>query len=438
MPRPIRLRRLLRPTSPLAEALAALDAAGHRVVVRDAAGTALFEPAAPGPGAAERPDLGAAVAEVSIDGTVLGSVQGDAAAIVAPVVQLVAEQAHLERALGAEVLDLYRQRRALVDLTSMLSAAIDPADVANALVASVARAVAATVSFVDTDRSIVATTDPDAPAPSTPGASSAADDDVSIRTVDDASELLVRVSDARQTFGWLAARRPGHTTESDATEFAAADADFLGTLAVIAAAAFARAAAHQRELRASEQRSRELEATVERLRTELDLATTKVLATVVFTDLVDSTATQSRLGDAAWARIIEAHNQEASRLIEEAGGTLIEFTGDGFFAWFDSPSRALACARGHRDAVRALGLDLRAGVHTGEVEQRGRRVSGLAVNIAARVMGLADDGEIRVSSVTAEVLRTSDHVFEPKGESTLKGVPGRWTTCALVDTDDPA
>ncbi len=436
MPRPIRLRRLLRPFTPLAEALAALDAAGHRVVVCDAAGTVLFEPATPGSDADDGTGPATAVVEVSVDGTVVGSVQGEAASIVAPVVQLVAEQAHLERALGAEVLDLYRQRRALADLTSMLSAAVDPADVANALVASVARAVAATVSFVDTDRSVVATTDPDAPAPPTPNLSSSADDDVSIRTADDASELLVRVNDARQTFGWLVARRPGHTTDSDTTEFAAADADFLGTLAVIAAAAFARAVAHQRELRASEQRSRELEATVERLRTELDLATTKVLATVVFTDLVDSTATQSRLGDAAWARIIELHNQEASRLIEEAGGTLIEFTGDGFFAWFDSPSRALACARGHRDAVRALGLDLRAGVHTGEVEQRGRRVSGIAVNIAARVMALADDGEIRVSSVTAEVLRTSDHHFEPKGESTLKGVPGRWSTFTLVDADE--
>lgn len=407
MTRILRLPRVLKAFPALTATLDELAAARRPIVVRDERGSVLYGKE---PGTADQRGTGE---PILVDGRELGRVEGDVAPLVAALVSSAAGQLQLNRTLGREILDLYRHHRVIADLTAMLADAEDPADVAAALVGAVPRTVGdCDVSFDPTSARATA-----APADES--------GEVTILNGEDRCELRIQVVGAERRFGTLVAVRPG-------PDFTASDADLVSTLAVLSAAAFGRASAHQRALRASEERSRELEATVERLRSELDLATVKVLATVVFTDIVDSTATQSRLGDEAWARVIEAHNREAARLVESAGGTLVEFTGDGFFGWFDSPSRALACATSFRSVLGELGLGVRIGVHTGEVEQRGRRVSGLAVNIAARVMALAGDGEVLVSSVTAEVLRTGGLTFEARPATELKGVPGTWVTLALV------
>ncbi|MGH8992594.1 MAG: adenylate/guanylate cyclase domain-containing protein [Acidimicrobiia bacterium] len=162
-------------------------------------------------------------------------------------------------------------------------------------------------------------------------------------------------------------------------------------------------------------------------------AAERLLATVMFTDLVDSTRRAEELGDAAWAELLAGHHDAVRRQLETWKGKEVKTTGDGFLATFDSPARALQCARGIRDAVRHLGLQVRAGVHTGECEVSRDDVTGIAVHVAARVMGTAGPGEIAVSSLVKDLVAGSGLRFHDLGRHQLKGIEGEWQLHALTD-----
>ena len=155
-------------------------------------------------------------------------------------------------------------------------------------------------------------------------------------------------------------------------------------------------------------------------------ATDRALATVLFTDIVASTERASAEGDRRWRTLLESHDTIARGVIDQYGGTLIKLTGDGVLATFDGPGRAVRCAQAVRDALRTLALEIRAGVHTGEVELRGDDISGVAVHVAARVMEHAEPGQIWVSGAVPLLMAGSNVEFEQRGEWALKGVPGEW------------
>jgi class 3 adenylate cyclase len=159
----------------------------------------------------------------------------------------------------------------------------------------------------------------------------------------------------------------------------------------------------------------------------------RVLSTVLFTDIVGSTQRASQLGDEAWSTALSAHNRVVERHVAGARGTLVKFTGDGALATFDGPARAINCASAIRDAVADLGLAVRAGLHTGEVEMVGGDVHGIAVHIAARITALAAPGEVLVSGVIPPLVLGSRIAFADRGSYELKGVPGSWPVLAVVD-----
>jgi class 3 adenylate cyclase len=152
----------------------------------------------------------------------------------------------------------------------------------------------------------------------------------------------------------------------------------------------------------------------------------RMLATLLFTDIVDSTTRAAELGDRRWRDLLDRHHAAMRSELGRFGGREISTTGDGFFASFDRPISAVRCAAAAIAAMPALGLAIRAGVHTGEVEVRGADLGGLAVHIAARVAGAAGDGEVLVSSTVKDLLAGSEVAFEDRGERELKGVPGAW------------
>jgi class 3 adenylate cyclase len=152
----------------------------------------------------------------------------------------------------------------------------------------------------------------------------------------------------------------------------------------------------------------------------------RILSTVLFTDIVGSTQRLAELGDARWAYLIAQHDHLARREIERHRGRYIDSTGDGLLATFDGPARAVHCAQALGTAVGELGLDIRAGCHTGEIELDGDRIRGLAVHIGARVGALARSGEILVSSTVKDLTAGSGLQFEDAGEHNLKGIPERW------------
>jgi class 3 adenylate cyclase len=152
----------------------------------------------------------------------------------------------------------------------------------------------------------------------------------------------------------------------------------------------------------------------------------RVLATVMFTDIVGSTEKAVSLGDRKWRELLDEHDKIVARNVEQFRGRYVKHTGDGFLATFDGPGRAIKCARALRTAMGGLGIQIRAGVHAGEVELRGDDVGGIAVHIAARVAALAGPEEILVSSTVKDLVVGSGIVFSERGSYELKGVPGEW------------
>jgi class 3 adenylate cyclase len=148
----------------------------------------------------------------------------------------------------------------------------------------------------------------------------------------------------------------------------------------------------------------------------------RVLAAMLFTDIVDSTAQLKRLGDFAWRELLLEHNRQVRLELNRFRGREIQTTGDGFLAVFDGPARAVRCARAIGSSVAHLGIAIRAGVHTGEVEFLGDNVRGLAVHECARVAGVAMPGEVLVSATTRQLLAGSGLAFEPAGSHELKGL----------------
>jgi class 3 adenylate cyclase/pimeloyl-ACP methyl ester carboxylesterase len=153
----------------------------------------------------------------------------------------------------------------------------------------------------------------------------------------------------------------------------------------------------------------------------------RALHTVLFTDIVASTATLSKIGDASWRQTIDRHNLVMRAELARSGGRLIKTTGDGILAVFPGPTRAIECAFAAIDKLGELGIEIRSGIHTGEVEEMSDGdIGGLAVNIAARIMALAPAGGVLVSSTVRDLVMGSDYDFVSRGWSALKGVPGQW------------
>jgi class 3 adenylate cyclase len=159
----------------------------------------------------------------------------------------------------------------------------------------------------------------------------------------------------------------------------------------------------------------------------------RLLATVLFSDIVGSTEQATALGDRAWTARLEQHDQAIDRQLARFGGRLVKRTGDGVLAVFDGPARAVQCAVAIRDALRQLGIDVRVGVHTGEIERRGDDVAGVAVHLAQRVQSKAQPGEVLVSRTVVDLVVGSDLRFVDRGEHELKGLPGQWRVFAVGD-----
>ncbi len=157
----------------------------------------------------------------------------------------------------------------------------------------------------------------------------------------------------------------------------------------------------------------------------------RVLATVLFTDIVDSTGHASALGDKRWGELLERHDAITRGELARFRGREVKHTGDGVFATFDGPARAIRCAEAISDAIARLGLQIRAGLHTGEVELRGEDVAGVAVHIGARVAAEARGGEVLVSSTVKDLVAGSGIAFAERGATELKGVPGEWRIFAV-------
>jgi class 3 adenylate cyclase len=152
----------------------------------------------------------------------------------------------------------------------------------------------------------------------------------------------------------------------------------------------------------------------------------RVLATVLFTDIVDSTQRAAQMGDEKWRKLLDQHDRVAGQTVENHRGKLVKSTGDGILATFDGPGRAVRCALSFGAAARQLGLPLRAGLHTGEIEVRGRDIGGITVHAAARVMAQSGSNEVLVSRVVTDLVAGAGLKFSERGSFELKGLPGRW------------
>jgi class 3 adenylate cyclase/pimeloyl-ACP methyl ester carboxylesterase len=158
----------------------------------------------------------------------------------------------------------------------------------------------------------------------------------------------------------------------------------------------------------------------------------RVLATVLFTDLVGSTERASEMGDRRWKELLDTHDMTVRRLVDEGGGRVIKSTGDGVLATFDGPGRALSCAAQLRNELSDLGLQIYAGLHTGEIELRGDDIGGVAVNLASRIMTVAKPGDIICSRTVKDLVVGSGIQFDDRGTHALKGVPDEWQLYAVV------
>ena len=165
---------------------------------------------------------------------------------------------------------------------------------------------------------------------------------------------------------------------------------------------------------------------------QADVADDRVLATVLFTDIVDSTRRASEIGDRDWRALLDAHDAIVRVQINRFRGREVNTSGDGFLAMFDGPQRAIRCAVAIRDAVQTLGIEVRAGLHTGECEVRGDDIGGIGVHIGARVSALAGPNDVLVSSTLRDLVIGSGLEFEERGAHELKGVPGEWRIFAVA------
>ena len=157
-----------------------------------------------------------------------------------------------------------------------------------------------------------------------------------------------------------------------------------------------------------------------------------MLSTVLFTDIVGSTEQLAQIGDRPWKGLLAQHDELAKAAIQQARGTYVNSTGDGVLARFDGPARAVRCATVIGGAVRPLGIEIRAGCHTGEIELAGDAVRGIAVHIGARIAELAGASEVLVSSTVKDLVAGSGLTFDDAGEHELKGVPDRWRLYRVV------
>jgi class 3 adenylate cyclase len=165
---------------------------------------------------------------------------------------------------------------------------------------------------------------------------------------------------------------------------------------------------------------------------QAEVADDRVLATVLFTDIVDSTRRAAEMGDRDWHALLDAHDVIVRAQLNRFRGREVNTSGDGFLAMFDGPQRAIRCAMAIRDAVQALGIEVRAGLHTGECEIRGEDIGGIAVHIGARVSALAGPNDVLVSSTLRDLVIGSGLEFEDRGAHALKGVPGEWHLFAVA------
>jgi class 3 adenylate cyclase len=160
-------------------------------------------------------------------------------------------------------------------------------------------------------------------------------------------------------------------------------------------------------------------------------AATRLLAVVLFTDIVDSTARAAALGDSQWRAVLDEFDMNVQRLLERHDGSLVKTTGDGVLARFSSPTQGVRCGAAMVEAARVAGLPLRAGLHAGEVEVRGDDIGGLAVHIASRVSAMAGAGEVLVTGTVRDLVVGSGMVFDDRGRHALKGVPEEWQVLAV-------
>ncbi len=158
----------------------------------------------------------------------------------------------------------------------------------------------------------------------------------------------------------------------------------------------------------------------------------RVLTTVLFTDIVGSTERAAQLGDRAWRELLERHHAIVRGQLARFRGQEIDTAGDGFFASFDGPARAIRCACAVRDALRQIGIDVRAGIHTGECEIVAGKIAGIAVNVGARIASLAGPAEVLTSSTVKDLVAGSGIEFEDRGEHELRGIPGAWRVFAIT------
>jgi class 3 adenylate cyclase/pimeloyl-ACP methyl ester carboxylesterase len=158
----------------------------------------------------------------------------------------------------------------------------------------------------------------------------------------------------------------------------------------------------------------------------------RVLATVLFTDIIGSTRSAAEMGDQAWRRLLDDHDRLAKQVVAKHRGALVKTTGDGILATFDGPGRAVRCALAFGTAAKQIGLPVRAGLHTGEIEMRGSDIGGIAVHAAARVMAQCQSGEVLVSRVVTDLVAGAGLKFSERGSYELKGLPGRWDLFAAT------
>jgi pimeloyl-ACP methyl ester carboxylesterase len=163
----------------------------------------------------------------------------------------------------------------------------------------------------------------------------------------------------------------------------------------------------------------------------------RVLATVLFTDIVDSTRYAAQLGDRGWRELLERHDQTTGAEVARWHGRIVKHTGDGVLATFDGPTRALKCATTLADHIPELGIAIRCGLHTGECEVRGDDIGGIAVHIGARIAALAQAGEVIVSGTVKDLVNGSGIAFQDRGTHVLKGVPGEWQLFTPAGQTDP-